>query len=111
MLEERNIYTVCRECQRKTHIAELKTDLETKQMICMHCYREKNNFEEERQEFKRKEITRLKGNTKYICKWCDYKFFSNKSQGHHTICPSCSKKNTLYKDIKSEEALKDNFLR
>ena len=108
--EGRYIYTICRECNHKTHIAELKTDPETKQMICMHCYGEKTNFKEERQEFKNKEIIRLKGNTKYICKWCDYRFFSNKPIGFHDICPSCNKKNTLNKDIKSEEVLKDNFL-
>ncbi|GEM_PF-3396343 len=109
--DDRGIYTVCRSCRNKVHIAELKQDPQTKVMICYSCYGEKTNFKEERQALQlQRESAKQKGNIKYICKWCEYKFYSNKELGYYDACPACNKKNTLYKDIKSADILRDSTL-
>tara|TARA_Y100000310_G_C20696333_1_gene825997 strand:- start:4024 stop:4365 length:342 start_codon:yes stop_codon:yes gene_type:complete len=103
------IFTICRECKHKIHISELREHPEKRIMVCKECYGEKTHFEEELQVYKKKEFLRQIKRLKYRCKWCDYKFLSNKDLNSHDVCPSCSKKNTLYKDVKSQDVLKKKF--
>lgn len=100
VVEDPSVPVVCRACERKVMMSQIKFDDIRKAFVCQSCYNsthptkpkmEKKDFDTGKQESRR---TVEEGLEKYNCPDCKY-YFSRKKGKALSSCPYCGSKNIV----------------
>ena len=121
----RNVMVVCKTCNNKVPIGELKAD-DTGRWICWNCYQGRSTelpkgknlkapesgkmmLENKAQKIKQPVKMQARSESKFFCKICGYKFV-RKGMSVRTpeVCPYCSRKNVVVADYTAQDIITES---